>query len=362
MATPRPATQRGLNQDFPVRLADDLARSYVVMNAVAMQIIQDRLIPAILADDRAAVAVILGEIDLALAEVMPDEKIRELATRKGQQTDKKHRGLFFAGLASAAGIKIIGSDNPKGGGTRIPPITPGVVPTRRGPPRFIPKINFSPTILADQFVDENIRLISTLRAGMVEAIGDQVTRDVFFGGGVTGAELVPPSREELTARLLRQWEEKGVPSRIPTRRRRKDGTVVTVSAENHAAFIARDQISKLNGQFNRARQEAAGITGFVWETRKDSRVRPAHRDLQGKTFTWAEGASGVYPGQPINCRCWARAVVDADQVKEMGEFIDIDSPVNRGTVFTERGLTGVRATSPGPGATIAPSRPSSFDR
>ena len=76
---------------------------------------------------------------------------------------------------------------------------------------MVTRISFNPTILADQFVDENIRFISTLRRGMVEAVGDQVVRDVLLGGGVTGAELVPPSREELTARLLRQWKEKGVP-------------------------------------------------------------------------------------------------------------------------------------------------------
>ncbi|GAF84545.1 unnamed protein product, partial [marine sediment metagenome] len=325
MASPRPATQRGLNQDFPVRLADDLARTYAQVNDQAFALIESLLAPAAISGDQAQITSALEAIDLRLAEVMSNEKIRAIATRAGGQVDANHRRLFFAGLGVAIGAIILGSDDPDGGGIDIPTLPPGIAtPPPRGRPRLVTRLNFNPTILTDHFVDENIRLISTLRRGMVEAVGDQVTRDVILGGGVTGGDLVPPTREELTERLLVQWREKGVPSRIPTRRVTNKGVAVTVSAENHAALIARDQISKLNGQLNKARQEAAGITSFVWETRQDSRVRPAHQALQGRTFTWADGANGIFPGQPINCRCWARAVVGADEVFNNGAFIPID--------------------------------------
>lgn len=350
MATPKPSTQRGLNQDFPTRLADDLARRYARMNQKALRLIRRLLVPAMISGDEAAIQEALEAIDLALAEEMPDAKVERDARRIGERVNRNHRSLFFAGLSAAIGVRILGSDDP-GGLPPTPPVLPGA-PTPRGGPRLVARLNFNPTILTDQFVDQNIRLISTLRTGIVQALGDQVTRDIILGGGVTGAELVPPTREELTRRLLLQWEEKGVPSRIPIRRTKLNGEPVFITVENHAALIARDQVSKLNGQLNRARQQAAGITDFVWETRKDSRVRPEHRDLQGRTFSWQEGWDGVFPGQPIQCRCWARAVVDRDQVLASGDFIPVDAPV--GTPFTERGRPGVFPTDPGPGAFTGP--------
>ena len=371
MATGEPATQRGLNQDFPVRLADDLARTYARMNGEALGLIETLLIPAALTGDQSQIASALEALNLGISEAFSDDKVRAIATRSAAQVNSNHRRLFFAGLAAAIGVRILGSDDPDGGDADIPTLPPGLIPTGpppRGKPKLVTRLNFNPTILADHFVDQNIRLISTLRSGMVSAVGDQVVRDVILGGGVEGSDLVPPTREELTSRLLTQWKEKGVPSFIPTRRIKQNGEPVFVTVENHAALIARDQISKLNGQLNKARQEAAGIESFVWETRGDSRVRPAHAALQGRTFKWADGANGLIPGQPINCRCWARAVVDRDQVFNNGAFIPIDQAATGGQIelipspLTTRHVPGARQIDPGPGATIPGPTVSSFDR
>ena len=58
---------------------------------------------------------------------------------------------------------------------------------------------------------------------------------------------------------------------------------------SRATLIARDQVGKLNGALTRARHEAAGIEKYVWSSSKDERVREAHRELDGRTFSWAEG-------------------------------------------------------------------------
>lgn len=83
-------------------------------------------------------------------------------------------------------------------------------------------------------------------------------------------------------------------------------------SDRRARLIARDQIAKLNSDLNRIRHQQAGITEYVWRTSADERVRERHRKLEGKVYKYGEptGAEeGLPPGQPINCRCVAQAIV-----------------------------------------------------
>lgn len=83
--------------------------------------------------------------------------------------------------------------------------------------------------------------------------------------------------------------------------------------DSRARLIARDQTSKLNADLNRKRHQDAGIESYIWRTSQDERVRPRHRDLEGKQYKYGEptGAEeGLPPGQPIQCRCIAQAVVE----------------------------------------------------
>lgn len=83
----------------------------------------------------------------------------------------------------------------------------------------------------------------------------------------------------------------------------------------HARLIAQDQVARLNGKITEDMHRKAGITKFVWRASYDSRTRPSHREANGKTFTWAEGAPGTgfygesgVPGQAGRCRCTATPV------------------------------------------------------
>lgn len=81
-------------------------------------------------------------------------------------------------------------------------------------------------------------------------------------------------------------------------------------SQGRARLIARDQVGKLYGEVNRARQENLGIESFVWRTSEDERVRPEHAELDGQRFRWdAPPAEGI-PGEPVNCRCSAEPVLD----------------------------------------------------
>lgn len=100
-------------------------------------------------------------------------------------------------------------------------------------------------------------------------------------------------------------------------------------SERQAKLIARDQTSKLATSLNEVRQRTNGITKYKWSTRKDTRVvgNPAglypdgnkvhgdHWTREGKEFKWDEPPGDGHPGQPIQCRCIAKPVLDLDELE-----------------------------------------------
>lgn len=87
------------------------------------------------------------------------------------------------------------------------------------------------------------------------------------------------------------------------------GTFDTIVKErkNHAKFLARNQVQNYNSITTKIRAQNLGITEAVWETAGDERVRPSHRDRDGKTFKLAEGLYSsldsihLLPGVDYNC-------------------------------------------------------------
>lgn len=91
--------------------------------------------------------------------------------------------------------------------------------------------------------------------------------------------------------------------------------------ERRAKLIARDQVSKIQGDMNRIRQVNSGINYFKWTTSHDERVRHSHVEVAKRDVGYGPGVfrwddlpvvDGVptFPGQPINCRCVSIAVPD----------------------------------------------------
>lgn len=78
-----------------------------------------------------------------------------------------------------------------------------------------------------------------------------------------------------------------------------------VTTDYRCRLIASDQMGKINGQINKARQVSMGVETYVWQSAKDERVRTDHRNKQGKTFRWDDPPTGGHPGEPIRCRCTA---------------------------------------------------------
>lgn len=105
---------------------------------------------------------------------------------------------------------------------------------------------------------------------------------------------------------------KSILNRTHPRQVAKDISEKLGIARKRALFIASDQANKVHSKLNQIRQEEAGFDEFMWETAKDSRVRPEHRALQGRVFKYSEPPSVGLPGTPIRCRCTAAAHMTFD--------------------------------------------------
>lgn len=94
-------------------------------------------------------------------------------------------------------------------------------------------------------------------------------------------------------------------------------------AKRRADLIARDQVATMNMQVTKQRAADLDIKQFVWRTMEDQRVRgnpsgrypkanPSHYARNGKTYNWSDGAGSrdTFPGQAINCRCYAANVIE----------------------------------------------------
>ena len=132
------------------------------------------------------------------------------------------------------------------------------------------------------FVTQNVALIKSVAASYF----DDVERIVFAG-------VRSGLRHEAIAQQLKE--------RLPRKYRAR------------AELIARDQVNKLNGQLAMLRQRQAGVSRYTWRSVHDARVRPSHRALDGRVFSWDSpplvDGERAHPGQPIACRCYAEPLL-----------------------------------------------------
>lgn len=81
-------------------------------------------------------------------------------------------------------------------------------------------------------------------------------------------------------------------------------------SRSRAQLIVRNELGNAAAYAKSESHKAAGIKEFIWYSAKDVRVRPEHRKRHGKTYSYDDPPDGELPGQPIQCRCVALAVVD----------------------------------------------------
>lgn len=86
--------------------------------------------------------------------------------------------------------------------------------------------------------------------------------------------------------------------------------------KKRAAFIARDQNSKITGALTRARKLELGLEEEEWlHSGGGKHPRPKHKAAHGRRYNIRQGlpigdnGQYVFPGQEPNCRCLGRAIV-----------------------------------------------------
>ncbi len=133
----------------------------------------------------------------------------------------------------------------------------------------------------ESWVSENVSLIKSIPDTYFREIEELMTREIRAG-----------TRVEKIAELIAN----------------KTGV-----SQSRGLLIARDQVGKFNGQLTKKRQEDAGVTQYKWRTVRDERVRPTHRENDGKIFSWDKRPEKTGPpGHDIQCRCYAEPIFTAD--------------------------------------------------
>lgn len=196
----------------------------------------------------AAVDAALDAIAEEFFRAWPNERLREMARKFAGRTADFQRDQLARQMKSAIGIDVAGLEPRMGD-------------------------------LLDTFADANVSLIKSVPERYFGELKTQVVQGLRQG----------KRAEDLAADIADRY---GV-------------------ADSRAQLIARDQIGKIFGELNKARQEALGVNGFVWRTAEDERVRPEHEELDGEYFDWSDPPGEGIPGTPINCRCIAEPDVSA---------------------------------------------------
>lgn len=143
-------------------------------------------------------------------------------------------------------------------------------------------------VVRDEDLEGYLIAAATRNAALIKGLADETVNRI--QAIVTNAVINGRSAKDLKAELTKQFQ----------------------FSDRRARLIARDQIAKFNSDLNRIRHQQAGVTEYRWRTSADERVRDLHRKLEGKVYKYGEptGAEqGLPPGQPIQCRCIAQAIV-----------------------------------------------------
>ena len=154
----------------------------------------------------------------------------------------------------------------------------------------------------EPWMNDLLQSFSRENAALIKSIPQQYISDL---EGTVQRGIKGGFRHETIAKEIRRKYE--IVKIEPTKAAKSGFRAVNL--RKRSALIARDQVSKLNSQITKNRQEGLGIQKYIWRTSLDERVRPSHMEKEGETFSWNNPPADTgHPGEDINCRCTAEPV------------------------------------------------------
>lgn len=189
----------------------------------------------------------MDKVREAFSSRWQERQLADLAEQVAARTNRHQRDQLHRQLRAAVGVDVIGLE-----------------------PRLQGHV--------DNFVEENVSLITSLPDRMFDDIEQRVQAGVTAG----------LRHEDLAKEMEGRFD----------------------MAEGRMELIARDQTLKFYGSLNEVRQKAMGLQSYTWKTALDERVRPTHQAREGKSYDWADADDEIIPGEEINCRCYASPNVD----------------------------------------------------
>ena len=120
--------------------------------------------------------------------------------------------------------------------------------------------------------------------------------------------------------------QKGYDTGKPTTEVQKEIQEAYSQTKRSTAKSWSESVVYLNAQINKKTQEDAGVRRYMWYTRRDARVRPCHKALDGQTCWWNDppqmwtgsNYARIYtgrrchPGEDYNCRCSAVPIFEKE--------------------------------------------------
>lgn len=107
---------------------------------------------------------------------------------------------------------------------------------------------------------------------------------------------------------------------------------------SRAKLIVRTESSKLNSALTEVRAKSMRISGYVWSTSVDQRVRASHRMMNDVLVFWNDtpvlDGRAVNAGEDYNCRCVELPVFELDDIVfpvKVAENLRIDSKYDKRT-------------------------------
>jgi SPP1 gp7 family putative phage head morphogenesis protein len=172
------------------------------------------------------------------------------------------------------------------------------------------------------FQAEAVRHTDQFAATVRNAIGIDIAAVLRASPGLEERVSLAALRNAQNIKGLADDTTKRVAEAI-TRNLSQGGTAKTLRKEmqenfgieqKRAVLIARNEVANINSQLNEFRQAEAGVEEYIWRTSQDERVREEHIVLEGTTHRWGKPGpdNGMHPGEPINCRCTAQAIIRLD--------------------------------------------------